>query len=111
MRSTSSGIRVQLLGVSGDVARVGLAVTGVRSAVLRNRIRRRLRAAVSPLLPELRDHDVVLSAGEGAAALSGAALAGAVTTAARRALELSGSAPPPPASENVGVSARGETRR
>jgi ribonuclease P protein component len=43
------------------VPRVGIAVSGARTAVQRNRARRVMRAAVAPVLPETYAIDMVLT--------------------------------------------------
>jgi ribonuclease P protein component len=75
-----------------SVARVGFALVGMRSAVQRNLLRRRLRHAVRPLLDGLAGHDLVLVAGAEALGLPFAGLRDAVQTAAGRALDRSRSA-------------------
>jgi ribonuclease P protein component len=82
-------VRAQLAGNGLDIARVGFALVGVRSAVRRNRLRRRLRIAVAPLLIELAGHDLVLVAGEQACDVPFAALEAGVADAAGRALDRS----------------------
>ncbi len=75
-----------------DVARVGFALVGLRSAVRRNLLRRRLRAAIRPLLDTLAGHDVVLAAGADAVALPFLALRTAVELSTARALHRTESA-------------------
>ena len=95
-----------LVRASGhDDARVGLAVVGLRSAVVRNRLRRRLREAVRPLLASLRGHDLVLAAGADAAPLPFADLRVAVATAVERALRRSRSATGAATADNGPVNA------
>lgn len=89
LRASSAGVRAQLSGNGLEVARVGFALVGLRSAVRRNLLRRRLRAAVVPLLPRLRGHDLVLVARTDALDLPFSALCDAVADAAGRALERS----------------------
>lgn len=86
------GLRVRVVSNGRPTSRVGFAVPGAPSAVARNRVRRRLRAAISPLLERHRGLDIVVSAPApapepGFAELSrslAAALARAAERAARR---------------------------
>jgi ribonuclease P protein component len=87
LRAASAGVRAQVTGNGLRVARVGFAIVGLRSAVRRNLLRRRLRAAVSPLLAQMAGHDLVLVAGSEALELPFAALCDAVADASSRALE------------------------
>ena len=82
-------MRAQLAANGLDVARVGYAIVGLRSAVQRNLLRRRLREAVRPQLAGLAGHDVVLVAGAQAAGLSFAGLRAAVVDATSRVLDRS----------------------
>jgi len=63
--SGSTGLlRLALAPNGGRPARIGFVVprrTG--DAVIRNRVRRRLRALLRPLLPDLAGYDVVVGAG------------------------------------------------
>jgi ribonuclease P protein component len=88
-RASVDGVRVQLAGNGLDVARVGFALVGLRSAVARNRLRRRLRSAITPLLPQLAGHDLVFVAGTEALGHDSAELGVAVAAAAGRALDRS----------------------
>ena len=63
LRASFAGIRAQLAGNDLGVARVGFALVGIRSAVDRNLLRRRLREAIRPLLSSLAGHDLVIVAG------------------------------------------------
>lgn len=68
-----------------DHARVGFAVPrSVGGAVVRNRVRRRLRAAVGPLLPGLAGLDLVVAVAPAAAAMPFAELDATL----RRCLEI-----------------------
>jgi ribonuclease P protein component len=87
LRAASTGVRVQVASNGLDVARVGLAIVGVRSAVRRNRLRRRLRDAVHPLLSALAGNDVVLVAGLEAEGLPFGGLRDALAVATGRALQ------------------------
>jgi ribonuclease P protein component len=61
-------LRVQVAPNRAGVTRVGFVVPkAVGGAVLRNRVRRRLRALVRPWLAEQRSVDLVVAAGRGAA--------------------------------------------
>jgi ribonuclease P protein component len=91
-RAASSGIRVHVAANNVDVARVGFALVGLRSSVGRNRLRRRLREAVRPLLGRLAGHDVVIVAGIEAAQLGFSDLRDAVEATTARALGRAGSA-------------------
>lgn len=64
-------------------------MVGLRSAVQRNRVRRRLREAVRPELERLAGHDLVLVAGATALALPHSGLRQAVATATATALDRS----------------------
>jgi ribonuclease P protein component len=68
------------------MARIGLAVPRVRSAVCRNRIRRRLRAAGVSLTAYM-GFDLVVSAGEASLRLPFGELRAQVNSAARLAVE------------------------
>jgi ribonuclease P protein component len=83
---------VQLAANDRGVARVGFALVGLRSAVQRNLLRRRLREAVRPLLGRVAGHDLVVVAGTRAMALPFAELRATVETAISRVLERAGSA-------------------
>jgi ribonuclease P protein component len=85
-RGSAAGIRAQVAINDREVARVGFALVGLRSAVRRNRLRRRLREAIRPLLGRLAGHDVVLVAHADAADLPFDALCSAVQLSAGRAL-------------------------
>lgn len=87
MRASSTGVRVHVAGNSVGVARVGFALAGLRSAVHRNLLRRRLREVVLPLLGRLAGHDIVIAAGVEAAKLPFGDLRSAVETATARALQ------------------------
>jgi ribonuclease P protein component len=100
LRASVNGVRVQLAGNGLDVARVGFALVGLRSAVRRNLLRRRLRAAVGPLLPRLGGHDLVLVAGAQALDVPFAALRTAVADATGRALDRSQRAPEASTADN-----------
>ena len=89
LRASASGVRAQLAGNHLEVARVGFALVGLRSAVQRNLLRRRLRDAVRPLLETLAGHDLVLVAGSEALGLPFSGLRDAVEVAATRALDRS----------------------
>lgn len=67
-------VRVQLRRNGLEVARVGISAAGLRTAVERNLLRRRLRETLRPRLAELRGHDLVLIAGAQAAQLPFSAL-------------------------------------
>jgi ribonuclease P protein component len=91
-RASSAGVRAQLARNELGVARVGFALVGLRSAVRRNLLRRRLRASVRPLLRALGGCDVVIVAGADALDLPFVGLRGAVETSVTRALERAESA-------------------
>ena len=57
----SGGVRVRALPGESAVSRVAFAVPGASGAVTRNRARRRLRAAISPVLMEHPGLDMVVS--------------------------------------------------
>jgi ribonuclease P protein component len=66
VRETGSEVRsgvLRLRAIPGEdaVSRVAFAVPGARGAVRRNRVRRRLRAAIAPLLAECARLDLVVS--------------------------------------------------
>jgi ribonuclease P protein component len=92
MRASSAGVRVQLVANHLGVARVGFALVDLRSAVRRNLLRRRLRAAIRPLLGALAGRDLVIVAGADALALPFGHLRAAVETSVSRALERAESA-------------------
>jgi ribonuclease P protein component len=92
LRASSAGVRAQLAHNGLNVARVGFALVGLRSSVRRNRLRRRLREAIRPLLGALAGHDVVLVTGAEAAELPYSALRAAVEASTERALRRAESA-------------------
>ena len=57
----SGAVRVRVLEGEATVSRVAFAVPGAAGAVGRNRARRRLRAAIAPVLGEHPGLDVVVS--------------------------------------------------
>ncbi|HEX4862582.1 MAG TPA: ribonuclease P protein component [Acidimicrobiales bacterium] len=57
----SGAVRVHALRGDSAVSRVAFAVPGATGAVSRNRARRRLRAAIAPVLIEHPGFDVVVS--------------------------------------------------
>jgi ribonuclease P protein component len=65
----SGGVRVRALANSLDVSRAGFSIVQARQAVVRNRVRRRLRAVVAPLLAGTPGVDVVVTAPAGLAAV------------------------------------------
>lgn len=82
-------LRVQVAPNDADVARVGFVVPrAVGGAVVRNRVRRRLRALLDPRLEALAGLDVVVAAGPAAATATwgslGADLEGALAGARGR---------------------------
>jgi ribonuclease P protein component len=85
-------VRAQLAHNDLGVARVGFVLVGLRSSVQRNRLRRRLREAIGPLLGALAGHDVVLVTGAEAAELPYGALAAAVQASTQQALRRAESA-------------------
>ena len=104
--SASNGtVRVHLAANGLDHARLGFTIPrAAGGAVVRNRIRRRLRALLQPRLERLAGLDVIVSAGPPAAAVPFAQLEADLSAALERALALvsrrSRSAAPPPLSEN-----------
>lgn len=111
MRASSSGVRAQVACNGLDIARVGFALVGVRSAVRRNLLRRRLRAAVAPLLTRLAGHDLVLVAGHEACDLPFAALETGVADATGRALDRSRRARVASTADNGAMTPSTEKRR
>lgn len=101
LRASAPGVRAQLASNQLGVARVGFALVGMRSAVQRNLLRRRLREAVRPLLESLAGHDLVLVAGADALSLPFVGLRDAVTVVAERALDRSRSARRGSSADNV----------
>lgn len=65
--------------------RVGFSVTGCKTAVQRNRVRRRIRSAVSRIAATLRGFDTVLSASATAATADFSTLSQDVEVAATKA--------------------------
>jgi ribonuclease P protein component len=57
----SGAVRVRALAGETSVSRVAFAVPGATGAVSRNRARRRLRAAIAPVLVEHPGLDMVVS--------------------------------------------------
>jgi ribonuclease P protein component len=85
--SASSGaLRVQVAPGRSEVARVGFIVPrSAGGAVLRNRVRRRLRALMQPRLGAHAGLDVVVAAGAGAATEAWPSLAAALDACLARA--------------------------
>jgi ribonuclease P protein component len=83
----SGVLRLRAIPGDGPESRVAFAVPGARGAVRRNRARRRLRAAIAPLLPEWPRLDLVVSLPGSAAEIPylelQAALASALDAAGR----------------------------
>ena len=61
MEARSGVVRVRALPGESPVSRVAFAVPGASGAVSRNRARRRLRAAIAPVLVEHPGLDMVVS--------------------------------------------------
>lgn len=78
-------VRAWSLSNDGDGVRLGYSVARAKNAVQRNRVRRRLRAAVSGMLAELRGSDVIISATPDAADVPFTALQSDVKFAVQRA--------------------------
>ena len=78
-------IRVRALGTGRPLSRAGFAVPGAPSAVTRNRLRRRLRAAITPLLAGHPGFDIVVSAPVTAPETAFADLRRSLTAALERA--------------------------
>ncbi|MBV9526638.1 MAG: ribonuclease P protein component [Candidatus Dormibacteraeota bacterium] len=78
-------VRVRSLAGRGDVARCGVAVVGARGAVERNRARRRARALLGNLLPELGGVDAIVWVQASAAGVAGDRLELDLTRALRGA--------------------------
>jgi ribonuclease P protein component len=110
-RASAAGVRVHVADNQQDVARVGFALVGLRSAVRRNLLRRRLREVIRPLLGGLAGHDVVITAGAEAAALGFGDLRSAVASATARALQREESAGVGSAADNGVVSQLPEVAR
>ena len=83
------GIRVRAVASGRARSRAGFAIPGARTAVERNRLRRRLRAAIVPLLAQHPGYDIVVStavaAPERPFAELGRSLAGALNRAIAKA--------------------------
>jgi ribonuclease P protein component len=107
--SASAGpLRVQLAPNRCEVARVGFVVPrAVGGAVVRNRVRRRLRALMEPRLEAQTGLDVVIAAGAGAASEPwpslGSALDACLAGARARLQRRHGAAPEGPLRDNRGV--------
>lgn len=93
-------IRVHAAPNGGGPARLGLATPGMRGAVERNRLRRRLRAAARPLLDRSAGCDVIVSA-------SGEALRAPFTELGRQVAEALGVAVERARRPSAGAEARG----
>lgn len=104
-------MRAQVAPNGLDVARVGFALVGLRTAVRRNLLRRKLRAAVRPLLVPLGGHDLVLVAGSEALEIPFATLRDAVADATGRALERSRRAVEASTADNGSMTPSLEPRR
>jgi ribonuclease P protein component len=78
-------IRAWTMENGSNQMRVGFSVTGCKTAVQRNRVRRRIRSAVSRIASALRGFDTVLSAPASAAQADFAALSQDVEVAAAKA--------------------------
>jgi len=108
----SGALRVHLAPNGLAHARFGFAIPkSVGGAVVRNTVRRRLRAAFDPRRVELSGLDVIVSVSPAAATLSytdldaelGRCLARALPLARRRQQRGPGDAPVPPKAENGAV--------
>jgi ribonuclease P protein component len=90
----SGAVRVRVMPGESAVSRVAFAVPGATGAVSRNRARRRLRAAIAPVLVEHPGFDMVVSlpgrATEMPFASLRASLAAALTSASRTAQQRAG---------------------
>jgi ribonuclease P protein component len=74
-------IRLRAIEGSEAVSRVAFAVPGAGGAIRRNRAKRRLRAAIAPLLLEWPRLDLVVSLPGSASEMPFAELRGALATA------------------------------
>jgi ribonuclease P protein component len=85
-REVRSGvIRLRVVPGEAPASRVAFAIPGAGGAVCRNRARRRLRAAIAPLLPEWPRLDLVVSLPGSAAEIPFLQLQAALTSALRAA--------------------------
>jgi ribonuclease P protein component len=111
MRASSAGVRAQLAANDVGVARVGFALVDLRSAVRRNLLRRRLRAAIRPLLGSLAGRDLVIVAGAAALALPFTELRAAVEASVTRVLERAESAAGASSADNGAVTRPAQAQR
>lgn len=111
MRASSAGVRAQLAANDLGVARIGFALVDLRSAVRRNLLRRRLRAAIRPLLGALAGRDVVIVAGADALALPFGELRAAVEGSVSRVLERAESAAAGSTADNGAVTRSAQVDR
>lgn len=86
-----------------DVSRVGFALPRQAGAVQRNRVRRRLRAAITPRLADLAGLDVVVTAEPEAISLSWKPLCAALEEALEQARRKCPGAPSPTRRQNGAV--------
>lgn len=87
----SGAVRVRAAPNGLDVSRAGFAIVLARHAVVRNRVRRRLRAVVAPLLSGTPGVDLVVTAPAALGALgAGAAVRATLRPLVIRALEEAG---------------------
>jgi len=77
----SGVIRLRAIDGDGDASRVAFAVPGAGGAIRRNRAKRRLRAAIAPLLLEWPRLDLVVSLPGSASEMPFTDLRGALATA------------------------------
>jgi len=82
------------------VCRAGIAAPGLAGAVGRNRVRRRVRAAIGPVIGAHAGFDLVISVGSGSLDLTFAELSSALVTAAGRAVSRARPRTPAPAAHN-----------
>jgi ribonuclease P protein component len=83
----SGPLRVHAASNGSTVCRVGFSIPrAVGGAVVRNRLRRRLRAILAPRLGRLAGLDLIVAATPPAAALDHSALAGHLVEAVERAV-------------------------
>lgn len=96
----SGHVKVRAIANGLHVSRAGFALPKVRPAVVRNRLRRRLREILRPVLAEQPGYDLVVSVAPAGALLAFDQLRDAVLEALGRALSRAGGV----AAENGGSS-------
>ncbi|MFN2452394.1 MAG: ribonuclease P protein component [Candidatus Dormibacteria bacterium] len=104
----SGHVKISVAANGGLPMRAGFALRGIRTAVLRNRLRRRLRAVVGERAPLCDGVDVVVAAGAEAAGQSFGELSADVVSCLDRLVPIALSRPQPSPPARRGSRAQNE---